>query len=117
MALTGTSGGQDAAKRAAMIRYAGGVGRPAGPSMGSAPAPQADSGSVTEELLSAAQRTVSEKDKFQENLSAWKQALAFLAANLPPDALQGGGDQSAISPAMGQMSAQGAPMPQGPMSR
>jgi hypothetical protein len=116
MTLTGTSNGQDAAKRAAMIRYAAG-----GPGGGQtvpqatptgAPAP-GGGGSVTDQLLSAAQQTVSDKANYQENIGAWKQALSFLAANLPPDVLQGGqqgaAPQEPISPAMAQGAAQGAP--------
>lgn len=114
MAIPGTANGQDAARRAALIRYAGGGGGGAAPSpTGAAPAPQAAAGgSVTDTLLSAAHQTVADTQNYQENLGAWKQALEFLKANLPPEALsgqQGAGGQPPISPAMGAGAAQGMP--------
>jgi len=117
MALVGTSGGQDAAKRAALIRYAGGQGAttPKATPQG-APSPAAGGGDVTQGLLDLAHQTVADKNNYQANLGAWKAALSFLAANLPPEVLQsmqggqqGAGPQEPISPAMGQGAAQGAP--------
>ena len=107
--LTGTSGGQDVRRQAA-LKYAAGVGKPA---QSAAPAPS-NGQSVVQILQELAVRIPRETDSFDENMHALASFWEYLKQNLPQQAgPEGPAAAPGMSPAMGQMGAQAAPSPYG----
>lgn len=109
--LTGTSGGQDYRRNAALKIATG----------GQAPQPSPDAGAATpfaKRLLDMAIETVRDRENFKDNIAGWRQALMFLGQNMPqgqgPPAMAAGSTPGGPPPTgepsmMGEMGAQAAP--------